>query len=74
MSLYVIGLIVDDTRAVDKLYLTGFMLADIPSEEIRDVSILEAQKLYFAHADGDDGIVNLLESQLSGYLDEYKGV
>ena len=69
MSLYVIGLIVDDTRAVDKLYLTGFRLVDIPSEEMRDVSILEAKKLYFAN----DGIVNLSDSQLSGYLEEYNG-
>jgi hypothetical protein len=69
MSLYVIGLIVDDTRAVDKLYLTGFRLADIPSEIIRDVSIYEAKELLFA----DDGIVNLDDSQLSGYLEEYKG-
>lgn len=69
MSLYAIGLIVDDTRAVNKLYLTGFRLADIPSELIRDVSILEAKKLYFAN----DGIVNLSDSQLSGYLEEYNG-
>ena len=69
MSLYAIGLIVDDTRAVDKLYLTGFRLVDIPSEEMRDVSILEAKKLYFAN----DGIVNLSDSQLSGYLEEYNG-
>ena len=69
MSLYVIGLIVDDTRAVDKLYLTGFRLADIPSEVIRDVSISDAKELLFA----DDGIVNLAKSQLYGYLNEYNG-
>ena len=69
MSLYVIGLIVDDTRAIDKLYLTGFRLADIPSELITDVSIAEARELFFAN----DGIVNLDDSQLSDYLEEYKG-
>jgi hypothetical protein len=69
MSLYAIGFIVDDTRAVDKLYLTGFRLVDIPSELIKDVSILEARELFFAN----DGIVNLDDSQLSGYLEEYKG-
>ena len=72
MSLHVIGLIVDDTRAVDKLYLTGFRLVDIPSEVIKDVSILEARELLFADSE-DARIVNLDDSQLSGYLEEYKG-
>lgn len=68
MGLYVIGLIVDDTRADDKLYLTGFRLVDIPSELIKDVSIAEARELLFA-----DRIVNLYSSQLYGYLEEYEG-
>lgn len=68
MSLYVIGIIVDDTRAVDKLYLTGFRLADIPNELIKDVSIAEARRLLFS-----DKIVNLYSSQLYGYLEEYSG-
>lgn len=68
MSLYVIGLIVDDTRADDKLYLTGFRLVDIPSESIKDVSIAEASELLF-----DGKIVNLYNSQLYSYLEEYEG-
>ena len=64
MRLYVIGLIVDDTRAIDKLYLTGFRLADIPSELITDVSIAEARELFFAN----DGIVNL-DSELKDLID-----